>query len=398
MVKRILIFGGGENQLTLIKAAKKLGVKSVVIDPKADAPGKNIADHFEVVGPSDYEHTREIALKYKVDGIVTGQTENPLMLMAQLAEDLGYIFPSREVIRHCRNKYMMKQAFIRHNIRCAKGLLLQENEKITQELSEVIHFPLIIKPVDAFSSRGVYKVMQFKDLIHLKTESQSFSSDGSILIEEYIEGPEFSVEAITFQGETTIIQYTEKIITSYPYTVEMGHIQPAELDDNQKNKINAAVTNAIKALGIDNSASHTELKLSKDGPVILEIGARLGGDYIASYLTLNSTGVDMDKAAIQIALGIRPDIEKEINEYSYIKYFELPVGKVVRQIGNWKELFETEDIVHAGITIRKNDIIPEITDSAKRPGFIIVKDYSREKVIKKAENICKKLKEYIKLN
>ena len=130
MVKHILIFGGGENQLTLIKAAKKLGVKSVVIDPKADAPGKNIADHFEVVGPSDYEHTRKIALKYKVDGIVTGQMENPLMLMARLAEDLGYIFPSREVIRHCRNKYMMKQAFIRHNIRCAKGLLLQENEKL----------------------------------------------------------------------------------------------------------------------------------------------------------------------------------------------------------------------------------------------------------------------------
>ena len=82
MTKTILIFGGGDNQLTLIKAARELGIMSVVIDPNNSAPGKDIADAFEVVESDDFDNTKEIALKYKVDGIVTSQMENPLKLMA----------------------------------------------------------------------------------------------------------------------------------------------------------------------------------------------------------------------------------------------------------------------------------------------------------------------------
>ena len=398
MSKRILIFGGGENQLTLIKAATELGVESVVIDPNPNAPGKQISDHFEVVGPLDYNKTKKIALKYKVDGIVTSQMENPLVLMAQLAGEMGYIFPSQSVIMQCRNKFLMKQGFLKNNIPCAKGILIKSAEVINPEILSDFNFPLIIKPSDAHSSRGVYLVNEYKELLNYEQKSRNFSSDNSIIIEEYIEGPEYSIEAITSKGKTTIIQYTEKIVTPHPYTVEMGHIQPASFNNKQKHEIKSLVNKAIKALGIDNSATHTELKMSKSGPVVIEIGARLGGDYISSYLTLTSKGVNMDKAAIQVALNEEPDIEIKKDAYSYIQYLELPPGKMIKEIKNWKELLKREDIVYANINLKVGDIIPTITDSSKRLGFVLVKGNRRELVIKTAEYYCNQLTKYIILN
>ena len=112
--KTILIFGAGINQMELIRAAKELGVVSIVIDPLIDPPGKKVADFFYQVDGKDYETTKRIAQKHNVNGIVTAQMENPLRLMSKLAEEMGYLFHSRLTIEKCRNKYLMKQAFIKH--------------------------------------------------------------------------------------------------------------------------------------------------------------------------------------------------------------------------------------------------------------------------------------------
>ena len=393
-----MIFGGGENQLTLIKAAKNLDVKSIVIDPKADAPGKEIADHFEVVGASDYELTKKIALKYKVDGIVTGQMENPLMLMSRLAEELGYIFPSEEVVRNCRNKDLMRNVFLKNGIPCAKGILIKSEESLNPEKLKDFSFPVIIKPVDAWSSRGVYKVNDYYELEKFEKQTRSFSSDHSFLIEEFIDGKEYSVESLTCKGKTSVIQITEKILTPYPYTVEIGHIQPAELTAREKITVEETIKTTIRALGIANSATHTELKITKNGPVVIEIGARLGGDYIASYLTLASTGVNMDEGAINIALGHEPEIVQKVNGFSYIKYIELPQGKEVIKIDDWKHIRELPGVVYASVNLKKGQVIPYLTDSAKRSGFVIVKGNTREEIIHKADSFCKQLIKYLVLN
>ena len=193
------------------------------------------------------------------------------------------------------------------NIPCAEGLLIKRDEDVPEKLSGGITFPVIIKPRDAFSSRGVYKCVISNEVKAHLEESRFFSSNGDILIEEFLEGKEYSVEAITYRGETSIIQFTEKFITSYPNTVETGHLQPADLTLTEKDAISSVVKSALKALGIENSASHTEIMMTEAGPKVIETGARLGGDFIASYLTKASTGVSMDRAAIQIALGLEPD-------------------------------------------------------------------------------------------
>lgn len=398
MKKRILIFGGGENQLTLIEAARSLGVESVVVDPDANAPGKRIADHFEVVGPRDYDLTRQVARKYNVDGIVTGQMENPLALMAQLAEENGYIFPSQDVILNCRNKFLMKQVFLKNGIPCAKGIKIEAGEALTPEKLKDFSCPIIIKPVDSFSSRGVYMINDFTEIAGFEEITRCFSSDNSIVVEEFIEGKEYSVESLTYKGHTSVIQITEKIITSYPYTVEMGHLQPADLSSEEKEAISSMVIKAINSLGIENSAAHTELKLTSAGPVIIEIGARLGGDFISSYLTLASTGISMDQGAINIALGLEPDSRHKTDAFSLIRYLELPAGVKVLKVNDWLSIRKLPHVVFASLNIKEGQLIPCITDSAKRPGFVIVKGNTREEVLFQSNEKVRLLESAIQTN
>lgn len=395
MGETIMIFGGGINQLTLIEAANELQVTSVVIDPNPDAPGKNISNYFYCIAGNDYETTKEIAINHKVSGIVTSQMEKPLRLMAKLAQEFDFIFLSPEVVEKSIDKYLMKQAFIKNDVPCAKGILFKKEEKINTDKLKILSYPLIIKPKDATSSQGVFKINHFEEIERFIDVSRSFSKNREIILEEFLNGLELSVEAITFKGKTTIVQYTEKFITPFPETVEIGHLQPASLSEKDKKEIGRVVKKAINAIGIDNSASHTEVKLTKNGPKVVEIGARLGGDFIASYLVLHSCGINMDKAAIQIALGIEPDLQPKMNNYSYIKYLELEPGKQVTKVGDWEEVMKLPGVVFTHINIKPGDIIPKITESGKRQGFIIVKGDKRSEVLDRSEEYCEFIKDQI---
>ena len=389
--KSILIFGGGLNQLELIREARRLGLVTVVIDPQADPPGKQEADFCHRVAGDDYEATRAVALRHNVSGIVTGQMEKPLRLMARLADEMGYIFNSPGVTEKATDKWLMKEAFIAAGVPCAAGILISPDDDPVSKLDAGPSFPVIIKPRDAYSSRGVFRCSSVEEVRSYIDVSRSFSSSGDILAEEFVEGREYSVEAVTFRGETTIIQFTEKFITPYPRTVETGHLQPADLTGEERESISVTVIRALKALGIGNSASHTEVMISDKGIVVIEIGARLGGDFIASYLTRASTGVSMDRAAIQIALGIKPDLQKTRDAFSMIRFPELPAGESVIRVDDTGDIEALPGVVFARLFVKPGDIIPEISHSAHRPGCIIAEGQSREEVIRRIEIYSKML-------
>ena len=395
--KSILIFGAGINQIELIREARHLGVTSIVIDPQPEPPGKSEADFYYQVGGPDYEATRAIAVKHKVDAIVTGQMEKPMRLMARLAQDLGLKFHSPEVVERSLDKWLMKQAFIKSKVSCANGILFKKEETIRIESLHDFIFPLIIKPKDATSSQGVYRIDNFIEIDKFINITRSFSKTGEVIFEEFLDGPEFSVEAITYHGRTTIVQFTEKFVTPFPRTVEMGHLQPAELTIEQKSEVSSVVTSAIEAIGIDDSASHTEVKLTPSGPKIVEIGARLGGDFIASYLTRSSTGVSMDRAAVQVALDIEPDLSHTENRYSLIRYLELEPGKKVAVILPLNDLLNLQGVVFARVFAQPGEIVQPINHSALRPACLLVEGGNRKEVMELSDQYMHILSEKIQL-
>jgi len=387
-----MIFGAGINQLELIREAKNLGVISIVVDPSENPPGKAEADVFYQVEGKDYQTTKDIAQKHQVNGIVTGQMEKPMRLMAKLAQEMGYIFHTPEIVEKSLNKDLMKTAFMEQQVACAKGVVFRKGEKISESKIEEFSFPLIIKPVDAFSSRGVMKVFSFDELKSSEEETRSYSAESTILVEEFLEGREFSVESITYNGQTTIIQVTEKFITPYPNTVEMAHLQPARLTSEEKREIEELVKKAILAIGIDNSASHAEVMLTKNGPYMIEIGARLGGDFIASHLTKASTGVSMDKAAIQVALGLEPILIPAKKKWAMIKYVAFEEGKKIHKICPISDISQNEGFVFAHFSLKEGDIVKRINSSADRAACILFESKDLDTLlikIKKAEEVVK---------
>lgn len=395
MQKTVMVFGAGINQLTLIQAVKDLGYRSLVVDPASNPPGKEIADVFERIAKDDYEATKEAAVKYNVSGIVTGQMENPLRLMARLAQELGYIFHSPEVIERATNKFLMKQAFQQHGIPCAGGRMYKDAKILSQEELDGFSYPVVIKPLSAFSSRGVYKIDSYQDYLDKIEATLSFSNDGCYLIEEFIYGPEYSVETITYQGISKIIQFTEKLITPYPTTVEIGHIQPADLSEAQKSEIAEVIKAAFKALNIDNSGAHAELKLTSRGPVVIEIGARMGGDFISSYLVRESTGINMEREAVKVALGIEPDLSYGFQAAAAIMYLILPPGAYIEKVHDSHYQNDDGRLVMSHLSVFSGDVVESVTDSSKRSGWVIVKGRNCFDVLQSAQQELKKLRDRV---
>lgn len=376
--KAILIFGGGTLQISIIKKCKRLNFLTVVIDPFDDAPGRIHADFFEVVGGEDFEKTCEVVVKYSILGVITAATDKPLIMMARIADKYKFPFFSLETAIAATDKYLMKLKFQENNIPCAKGFITSNSEDIAS-------FPVIIKPRDNSGSRGVFYCNSLIDAKKVLRDSLSYSKLNEVLIEEVIEGSEYSIESIHYNGITEVIQYTEKLTTNLPYNVELGHIQPASLTLKQKEEIANLIGEIANALKFDNCASHTELKINDNGIFIIESSPRLGGDFITSNLIPISTGIDIEELLINISMNIKFNSFK-ISNASVVGVFFLNFESKM-MIDDAPILTLDEELLDFSCTLKKGDVIPVITNSIDRYGYFILKGANWNSILTKKREI-----------
>jgi len=168
----------------------------------------------------------------------------------------------------------------------------------------------------------------------------------------------------------------------------LGHSEPSQLSLIEQEKVTELTKKALKALKLNNSPSHTEIIITKNGPKIVEIGARLGGDNITTHLVPLSTGIDMVKSVIELALGIPPKIEKKYQMGSAIRYFTFNPGKI-KSIDRNPSMFSEQDYVELVFLKKPGEIIDEITDSAHRFGYVICQAEDAKKAVEKCEKISK---------
>ena len=172
-------------------------------------------------------------------------------LIAEVSEKLGLIFISPKVAEIFRNKYKMKECLHLANIKCAKGIFTSESE-FSHTLIKNYNYPLIVKPIDGYASRGVVRVNNFDELKKSISEAASFSSNKTLLIEEFIDGREFNAEGVCYNGKVEIYAIVEKISDPFPRTIEMGHIIPPDITNTEESIIVDTITKAVIALGMLN--------------------------------------------------------------------------------------------------------------------------------------------------
>ena len=374
--RSILVFGVGELQQSIIFRAKKMNLYVVGIDPCEDAYCKGDCDAFEVVGGQDFNGTIDVAKKYKVSAIVTAATDKPLVMMARVAKELHLPFFSQETAEWSTDKFQMKQRFIEGDVPCARGRLIHSAEE-----AQNLYFPLICKPRDNSGSRGVKLCRSLSELDSCIKEALEVSKLDTVLVEEFIEGREFSIESLHYDGKSEVIQFTEKKTTEFPYNVELGHKQPANLTDDQRNQICDIISKIATCLHFENCPSHTELKINDRGIFVIETSPRLGGDYITSTLTPLSTGINLEDQLLHISLGEPVDTTTgRVEMASAVCFFSLPEGEVsaidpkINDVSTWPNIYSFQ------LKLKIGDKVNRITSSLNRYGQFIVTGESREEV------------------
>lgn len=309
MNNRLIILGTNEYQNPLIVRAKELGYETHVFGWKTGAIGETTADVYHNVNIMDYETLWSEVQKVDPCGVASIASELAMHPMNFLLRKMGIPCNSEETEKIATNKYLMRCAMRDGGVEGPKFLLI--DGELDKEKIKDFTYPLIVKPIDLSSSRGVMKINTEEELQAAVDYALDWSKEKKVILEEFIDGPEYSGESIAYDGKYKLLVVTEKQTIGAPHFVECGHKQPANLSPEMLEKVEQTLYKAFASMGIKYGAVHPEFKITKDGKVIfMEIGARMGGDCIGSDLVPISTGYDYMGMVISCGCGKEPSFAK----------------------------------------------------------------------------------------
>ena len=304
--KKILILGAGRQQVPLITAAIGMQLEVHVCSIQGNYPGIEIAPNFYEVDISDSIAVFELAKEIGIHGIITTGTDVCLESIGVVVDGLNLPGTCLESSKSCLNKTLMKERFSRFNVPTASYALIESVESGTK-FFDSHSSACVIKPADSSGSRGVNRIESSSEILAALVDAQKYSASGEIIIEEWLEGEEFGAQAIIIDGKLKKLMLHSDITTPPPRRIPIGHGCPHPAESDLMPMVWGVVEHAVSALGIDNTISNIDFILAKDGPKIIEMTSRMGGTHLPEVCG-TFWGIDMYDTALQIALGVNPEL------------------------------------------------------------------------------------------
>ncbi len=368
MKERIAIIGANEAITMLIEKAKQMGYETHVFAWQCGDPGEATADFFYPISIDEKEKILEKCRELKVVGVCSITSDFAAPTVSYVARKMGLICNPERTGIVARDKYEMRCALKEAGLYTPEFYRVEEDFSIA-DFSE-IQYPVIVKPTDRWSSKGVTRVNSVAELQAAVEYATAESFNHKAIIEGFMSGPEYSAECICFNGERHVLAFTQKQTTDYPHYIETGHVQPADITREQQAQIEKVIIRALEALDIQNGAAHAEFRIMDNGEIgIIEIGARMGGDCIGTDLTPISTGLDYIRMVIDIACGKAPCFER-VCEPSAVSVKFILEPEDIEEFEKIKEE-KPGSIVRASEMDREFE--KEVIDSSTRHGYYIMK-------------------------
>ena len=389
---RLLILGASVFQIPIINKAKEMGLCVGIIDIDENAPAFSSADECFVCSIRDYDGVLKIAEKFKPTGIMPGAVETAVNTVAAVCETLHLPGNSVSVAIQSTDKVKMLESFEDANVPHPLYQVIKKDEIDSAEIG--IQYPVISKPMDSAGGRGVCIIHEQKKLKECLAFSSNAGLSGDILVQEYMKGPEVSVEILVIEEIPYVLQITDKLTSGEPHFFEVGHSQPSSLPERTRESIKELACSAVKAIGLKNSPAHVEIIVTEQGPKMVELGSRLGADCITSYLLDNSiTGVNMMQTAIELAVGRKPVIADYSNNEHYVGVHFIPSQKgILRKIEYTGDLYESDNVIKIEITgiIGKEYI--NAKENASRFGYVVCKGETKNEALNLCQSVIDKIK------
>lgn len=410
-MEKIFILGASALQVPAIKKAKEKGLYVYVLDYDPEAVGIKDADEFLCISTIDKDAVLEAARQFQPDYIITSTSDMPVRTVAYVNEQLGKKNDIEYEDAICAtDKAAMRRRMEKCGVPIPKFCVVSTKQEYLEKVN-AFGRRFVCKPADNAASRGVVlvdldelleKTVSEKEvekkLLEIYLYTKEYARSGEVLLEEFMEGPEVSVESFTVDGKTHIITITDKMVTEIPYFVETGHTEPSRLPCDVQDDIRKVATAAISAVGIKNGPSHTEIKVTKDGAKLVEIAARLGGDFITSRLVPLSTGVDLIDCCISSTLGDEVKWKSTMQGGSAIRFLHSAIEDgtaddygTIKDITGINEAANMPGVTEIAIYKKIGDKAMSLKNSGDRWGHVIATGKDANEAARNAENAAGKI-------
>lgn len=367
---KALVLCGGKSQIALIHELKRRNITVILADANDKAVAVQYADVFYKVSTLDVVGIEKIALAEKVDFILSVCADQMLLVAAQLSEKLNLpCYIDYETAKNVSSKEYMKRIFVENNIPTAKYIV---GSSISLSAIEGLNFPLIVKPVDCYSSRGVKKVLNYDELLLAFENAKNLSRTGTAIVEEFVEGLELSVDIYVENGKVNIlcIRSLDKIPNSEKFIICRGNY-PAKISLATKERVQDVAQKIVEAFGLVDTPMLIQMKINDEQIHILEFCARTGGG-IKYRLLPKVCGFDVVKAVLDLTLGEKPHVEiKPLNTFIVDEFLYCNPG-ILDHTEGFEELLKDGIIDHYEIYKSAGYRFDEINSSGDRVAYFSV--------------------------
>jgi len=392
MSQTLMVIGCGFPQLGLLRFARAEGLTVVGVDASESAVGLALCDRFVHCSTTDVDGIVAGAKAEKVDGIVTCGSEHALRGAAEAAPELALPFYGpAETVARCQAKDLMRAAFDAAGVPSPAHRRVK-NVTEARAFAEAQGLPVVVKPPRGWGQRGVsicQKMDELEAAVDNAVSAARNAGADDCLLEDFIVGREFSVDAYTRDGETEVLAVTERIITGYPDPpgITFAEVHPSALDADAQTQLIAVAKQGLAALGITRGPTYTQMRSGPAGAFIVETAYRLGGGLDPDVAFLAS-GVSLYRKICGVALG-RHDwemagVEALAHGGATGRFIIGTPGRVVA-VDGLEEARAMPGIAGAEVYVAPGDTVAPLTDGSKRAGHVLAHGASRDEAEARAQ-------------
>ncbi len=392
--ENVIVLGAGRSQMPVMELCRKYGKKVITVSPKGDYPGFAWADYSEYCDVRDREAVLEIARKYDICGILSEQLDEAVPTAAYVSGKMGLKGIPYETALKFRDKELMLAEAEKAGIAVPRSITITEAREAENLQDRGIAFPAVVKPADSSASRGVSLVREAGEIPGAVAEALKWAANGRVIVEEYIEGNHYSVDAYTRGGVTHNLDIGSFWMFDLPdlfITKRVCNLEASLVPEGSEDAaVLAANKKLVEAFGLPFGITHGEYIYAKrDGRVyLIEVAARGGGAFIASDIVPEATGVNMTDLYVREALGMPVELpERKAGKAAGFICYLLPEGRI-RSIHGMEEVEKAPGVFRAFF----DNVAPgmecgPIRNKASRRGPILVEGRDREECFRRMDAV-----------
>jgi len=377
--RRLLILGGGLWQLPYVERARELGVETWVTDWSADAPARDRADHFVPIDLKDRATTLALASEARIDAVLTA-ADVGVPTAAYVADALGLPGHTPAIAEYATNKFKMRERARALGIPCPWYRRVRSPREATAAAAGH-DFPVIVKPVDNCSSRGVQWVAHPADLESAAAAALAASPLGEALVEQFLVGTEGSIEALVQDGRVVVLGFCDKTKSPLPDRFDLELRYPGAFPANAAAAIRRLADQIAAGFEVVNGILHIEFLAAGAGDAIylIEFAIRGCGSKVATDLMPALTGVDVVRVLVRQAFGLRTPIAPAASLHGALQFLMFPRGRVAAVHGV-EAARSLPSVVDVRVERSPGEWIGEVHDGRSRPGYVLAAGRDRDDV------------------